>query len=102
MTFSAGGGPSSQMATRRHTIACDVRALASPDAGMIDALARLGLMVRRLGFELRLCRVPDELAELIAFAGLCEVLGVQPGGQAEQREEGLSVEKEGELGDPLR
>jgi hypothetical protein len=63
------------------------------DLATIDVLARLELAGRRLGFELRLYPSPD-LLELIDFVGLREVLG-----QAEEREEPLRVEEEGQLGD---
>ena len=47
----------------------------SADLGTVDALARLQLAARRLGLELRLCRAPPELVELVHFVGLGEVLG---------------------------
>ena len=72
----------------------------SPDLRTVDALARLQLAARRLGFELRLCNGSRELVELIDFAGLSEVLCVEPRGQPEQREQGLRVEEERKLGDP--
>ena len=64
------------------------------DLAIVDALARLRLTGRRLGFDLRLYPSP-ELRELIEFAGLGEVLG-----QAEEREERLGAEEERELDDP--
>ena len=70
------------------------------DLGTVDALARLRLAARRDGLELRLTRVPDELRELIVFLGLEDALGLEPRGQAEEREERLGVEEERELGDP--
>ncbi len=66
----------------------------------IDLLARLQLNARRRGFVLRLRRVPDELLELIAFAGLDEALGLEPRRQPEEREERFRVEEERELDDP--
>jgi hypothetical protein len=87
------------MATPRRTIACDVGELVHPDAGTIDALARLALAARRLGFQIRLNHASDELADLLAFAGLGEVLGVEPRGQAEDREQRVGVEKERQLDD---
>jgi hypothetical protein len=86
-------------ATDADVVDCDVSALA-PDAAAIDALARLRLTVRRLGRELRLSRASCELEELLAFAGLADVLLVEAGGQAEQREQRVGVEKERELDDP--
>jgi hypothetical protein len=70
------------------------------DLGTVDALARLRLAARRSGLELRFGRVPDELRELITFVGLAEALGLEPRGQAEEREERLGVEEERELADP--
>jgi hypothetical protein len=80
-------------------IVCDVSALA-PDAATIDVLARLQLAARRIDRELRLCYASRELRELIAFAGLADVLRLEPGGEAEEREQRLGVEEERELGDP--
>jgi hypothetical protein len=81
------------------TIVCDVGAVA-PDAVAIDTLARLQLAARRLGLEIRLRHASSELRELLAFAGLRDVLRVEAGGQAEEREERLGVEEERELDDP--
>jgi ABC-type transporter Mla MlaB component len=78
---------------------CDVGALAA-DAATIDALARVQLAARRLGRDVCLCDVSDDLRQLLTFAGLADVLGVEPVGQPEQREERLGVEEEGELADP--
>jgi anti-anti-sigma regulatory factor len=86
-------------AQRPSTIACDVSALA-PDAVAVDTLARLQLAARRLGLELRLRHVSSELQELLAFVGLRDVLRVEAGRQAEEREERLRVEEERELDDP--
>ena len=85
---------------RPRTIVCDVGALGDPHAGTIDALARLQLDAGRRGLELRLRRASDELQALVAFVGLDDVLRVEPGGQAEEREERLGVEEERELDDP--
>jgi hypothetical protein len=82
------------------TIACDVGALTSPDIRAIDMLARLHLCVRRLGGDLVLRNCSRELLELIAFAGLRDVLRVEPGRQPEEREHGVGVEEERELDDP--
>ena len=78
---------------------CDVRAL-DPDAATIDALARLQLGLRRSGCELRLRHASRELRELVAFAGLDEVLRLEAGGQPEEREQRVGVEEERELADP--
>ncbi|MDX6507432.1 MAG: hypothetical protein QOG06_2076 [Gaiellaceae bacterium] len=80
-------------------LSCDVRALPT-DAAAVDALARLQLAAKRVGLELRLRHASAELWCLIEFTGLEEVLGVEPERQAEEREERLGVEEEGQLGDP--
>jgi hypothetical protein len=80
-------------------LSCDVGALPA-DGVALDALARLGLAARRAGLELQICNASHELCCLIRFTGLEEVLGVEPEREAEEREERLHVEEEGELGDP--
>jgi hypothetical protein len=81
------------------TLVCDVGALA-PDAGSVDALARLQLDARRIGLELRLRHASCELQELLDFVGLRDVLRVETCGQAEQREQRVRAEEERELDDP--
>jgi hypothetical protein len=66
-------------------MACDLRT--------VDALARLRLAGKRLGFDVRLTPT-EELLELIELAGLVEVLW-----EPEEREEPLGVEEERQLGD---
>jgi hypothetical protein len=80
-------------------IICDVSALA-PDAGSIDALARLGLLAKRHGMELRLREVSSELQALVGLCGLGEVLCVEVVRQPEEREERVGLEEERQLGDP--
>ena len=80
-------------------IICDVGAVV-PDVHAIDALARLQLAARRLGMEVQLRHASRELQELVAFAGLRDVLRVEAGGQPEQREERAGVEEERELDNP--
>ena len=87
-----------------------------PDASAVDALARLQLEARRRGGQARVRGASSELQELLAFCGLSFVLGadpaasarpprpaaglvVEPGGQAEEREDRGGVEEEGHLGD---
>jgi ABC-type transporter Mla MlaB component len=80
-------------------VVCDVAALADPDLGIVDALARLQLTARRLGRQVRLRHVSRELRELLALAGLAGVvpaeagLRVEPRGQTEQREQPGGVEE---------
>ncbi len=70
------------------------------DLGTVESLAGLQRAARRSGLELRLRQVPAELQELITFVGLAGVLGVEPGGQAEEGKQRVGVEEEGELDDP--
>jgi hypothetical protein len=72
-------------APRPSTIVCDVGALA-PDAAAVDALARLQLSARRLSHEILLRDASTELQELLEFVGLRDVLRIETGRQAEQRE----------------
>jgi hypothetical protein len=62
------------------------------DLRTVDALARLHLAGKRLGFEVRLTPT-EELVELLELAGLAEVLR-----EPEKREEPFGVEEEGQLG----
>jgi hypothetical protein len=100
---------------RRRTVACDLAALRDcPDLATIDVLARLQLALRPCDVEILFSGASRELVELIAFAGLSgvlrvepppaerqpiEPLSVEPRRQAEEREEGVRVEEEGELDD---
>jgi hypothetical protein len=80
-------------------LSCDVRALRA-DVAAVDALARLQLAARQAGFDLRLVHASAELRCVIAFAGLDEVLRVEPQRQTEEREQGCRVEEERQLDDP--
>jgi hypothetical protein len=86
-------------APAQRCITLDVSALA-PDVVTVDALARLELAARRGGLQFRLQHASDQLRDLIAFAGLENVLRVEPRGQAEQGEQRVGVEEERELDDP--
>jgi ABC-type transporter Mla MlaB component len=88
------------MAMRPRRLLWDSAELTDPDIGTVADLARLHLAARRLGSEVVLQNAPDALIELITFAGLAEVLRVEPRRQAEQRKERVGVEEERELGDP--
>ena len=81
------------------TLACQVGGLEA-DAATLDLLARLELSARRLGIKVRLLHASPELRELVAFAGLTGVLLLEPEREAEQREQPLGVEEEGQLDDP--
>jgi hypothetical protein len=86
------------IAPRQRKIVCNVGALA-PDARTVDALARLQLGAKRAGLDLRLSHASGDLRALLAFVGLSAVLGVEAGGQAEEREHGVGVEEERHLDD---
>ena len=101
MTFPHRHGPIHHMAVRRRSsIVCDVGAIPAPDVGTIDVLARLQLGAFRHGVALRLRGASSELLELIALVGLSDVLTDELQRQAEDREQRLRVEEEGELDDP--
>ncbi len=58
--------------------------VASPACmGHVAALARLALDARRAGARLEVAGAGDDLRRLVLLAGLDEVLGLQPQGQAE-------------------
>jgi ABC-type transporter Mla MlaB component len=86
-------------ATGADVALCDVGAL-SADAVAIDALARIQLAAQRMGRQVVLRHVTDELCALMALAGLDAVLRIEPRGQFEQREQRVGVEEERELDDP--
>jgi ABC-type transporter Mla MlaB component len=89
-------------------VACDVGALAEPDATTIDALARLQLTARRLGRRVELRSACEELEDLLTLTGLLGVLTV--GGRVESaveawrepelREQAPRVEEEADPDDP--
>jgi anti-anti-sigma regulatory factor len=87
------------------TVVCDVSAVVDPDAGTVDALARLQLTARRLGCEIRLRGASPRLRELLVLVGLGDVLpccyadGSELGRQAEEREQVGRVEKGVDPGD---
>ena len=87
-------------------ILCDLARLTDADMGTVDALARLALRARRLGCSISLRDPSSELCELLAFAGLGDVLprdpasGVEVVGKPEQREEPFGVEEERDPADP--
>jgi ABC-type transporter Mla MlaB component len=55
-------------------VTCDLSGVVEPDATALDGLARLQLTARRLGRVLRLCHVQPEMRELLALAGLTDVV----------------------------
>ena len=87
------------------SIGCDVNML-EPDAVTVEALARLQLTVHRLGRRIRFKDASPELERLLRLCGLEEVLpcgpasGLEPRGQAEEREQARGVQEERDPGDP--
>ncbi len=75
-------------------------AVLAADGATLDLLARRQLAARRIGRHVLLRDPSPALRRLIAFAGLEQVLRVEPRRQAEQREEPLGIEEEGQLLDP--
>jgi hypothetical protein len=71
------------------------------DLGVVDAIARLQLGARRLGWTIRLQNPCTELTMLLRFAGMAEVLGLplELCGEAEGLEQ-LGVEEVVETDDP--
>ena len=65
--------------TRSGVLICDVGAVTDPDAVTVDAVARLQLTAKRVGRELRLRHAGTEFQELIALAGLSDVVRLVPG-----------------------
>ena len=86
-------------------ILCDIGGLVGADLDVLDTLGRLQLTALRHGAQVRLIRCRPELRALADLTGLSEVLAlhrpsaVQMGWQAEQREEGLRIQEEGDAGD---
>ena len=80
-------------------IPCDVSSL-DVDLSTIDALARLRLLARRAGHEVRLQNASPELWALLSLVGLDEVLRVESGREAEQGEQRVGLEEEREFSDP--
>lgn len=85
-------------------VTCDVSALGTPDEIALDALMRLQLTARRLGTSIHLRNARGDLVDLLAVAGLSDVLplvaglGLEADGQPEEREQAL-VDEEVDGGD---
>jgi ABC-type transporter Mla MlaB component len=85
---------------RSRPVVCDVAAVAPVDLTTVDGLARLALTLRRLGHEVVLRNASEELRDLVALAGLVDVLPCSPGSgvearrEPEQREVARGVEEE--------
>ena len=90
--------------TQRSIVVVDVGGLAEPDPAILDALVRLQLAAQRLGSSIRLENACPVLVDLLALAGLSDVLpvfcasAVEMDRQAKEREQVL-VDEEVEPGD---
>jgi ABC-type transporter Mla MlaB component len=85
-------------------VICDVSSVGEPDAGTIDALARMQLTARRLGRRVQLRHACADLQDLVAFTGLGDVLPhyglrLEAGRQPEEGEESRGVEEEADPDD---
>jgi hypothetical protein len=78
---------------------CDLGHLVCADLGIIGALARASVNVRRSGDRLHIVNASRELHELIVFAGLDGALLGRRERQPEEREEPLGVEERREADD---
>ncbi|MEJ3748510.1 STAS domain-containing protein [Actinomycetes bacterium KLBMP 9797] len=70
-----------RLRTLRHdgtigVVVCDVATITAPDAGTLDALARLQLAARRLGGRILLLDPDQRLRDLLTLTGFTEVLPV--------------------------
>ena len=74
--------------------------LLAPTGVTIDCLARQQLRAARLDRRILLCGVSGDLEWLIAFAGLDGVLRIEPRREAEEGEQAIDTQKEGQLPDP--
>ena len=79
---------------------CDLRHVRCAHLGTVGALARAHLNARRQGIHLRALHASPALRELVAFAGLDDVLLGRDGRQTEEREETVRVEEGREADDP--
>jgi hypothetical protein len=74
--------------------------LLAPTGATIDRVARQQLTALRRGRRILVRGASADLERLISFAGLEEVLRLEPRRQAEQGEEPVGVEEERQLADP--
>ncbi|WP_344321650.1 STAS domain-containing protein [Streptomyces macrosporus] len=98
--------------TRADPVTVDVGECSAADLVTVEALARLQLTALRRGRRIRLGRADGDLRRLLAWTGLDEEVGaaaapdpagsagVEPRGQAEQREQPGGVQERVDPGDP--
>lgn len=77
-------------------VVLDCAQFGEPRLEVVDYICKLQVGLKRGGYELRLANAGVELLGLLELCGL----GVEVHRQAEQREELLGVEEEGELPNP--
>jgi hypothetical protein len=87
-------------------VVCDVGAVSYPDAGTVEALARMQLTARRFGGRMVLRNACGELRGLLTLSGLSDVLPcgelrLEARGHGEEREPAGGVEEEGDPTDPI-
>ena len=89
-------------------VVCDVGSVSDAGLATVALLAELQLTARRCGGRIRVRNASSELHEVLALAGLCEVLGVlcpplrlEASWQTEHREEAGGVEEKRDSGDPI-
>jgi len=88
-------------------VVCDVGSVSDAGFATIALLADLQITARRCGGRIRLRNASSELHEVLALAGLCEVLGVslplrvEASRQREHREEAGGVEEKRDSSDPI-
>jgi hypothetical protein len=80
-------------------VVCDVAAVPRPDVVTVEALARLRLTARRLGWTLVVRGAGPRLRELLSWLALADALP-QVGGEVEVREQPGGVEERVDRGDP--
>ena len=71
---------------------CDLAPLGGADLALLDVLARLHVIGKRLGLEIRILNAPARLQDLVSLAGLSGVIDVQP---APRRRDGAADRRAG-------
>ena len=90
-----------------YPVLCDLGTVTAPDAVVVDALARMQLIAKRSGRELRIVHAGRELRDLLDVMGLRDAvplwsrLGVEPRRKPEEREHPRGIQEEADPGDPI-
>jgi hypothetical protein len=82
------------------TIVVRLEGAMPPDLAVVDALARLQLAARRVGWSIELCVPSTELCDLLDLVGLASVLPLEARGETEDGKK-LGVQEVVEPGDPV-